>query len=60
MAHAFMQPRVRETVQARLVDSSGQVREATVHLIGDYILKQQSLIDTYYDVLSDRIRVCHV
>ena len=42
-------------MQARLVDSSGQVREATVHLIGDYILRQPDIIESYYELLSDRI-----
>lgn len=43
-------------MQARLIDSSGAVREATVHLLGDYVLKQPNLVDSYYDVLAERIK----
>lgn len=44
-------------MKSALLDSSTSVREATIDLIGKFILSAQSeeLIDKYYDIISDRV-----
>ena len=44
-------------MKAALLDSSTSVREATIDLIGKFILSAQSeeLVDKYYDIISERV-----
>ena len=53
----FFQADVQRTVKARLVDNSSNVREATIDLIGKYILTRPDLIEKYFDMIGERIRV---
>ena len=39
------------------MDSSTNVREAAVDLIGKFIILKPALVDTYYDMLTARILV---
>ena len=39
------------------MDSSTNVREAAVDLIGKFIILKPELVDTYYDMLTARILV---
>lgn len=50
-------PDVQRATRAALLDTSTSVREATIDLIGKFILNGQSeeLIDKYYDILTERI-----
>lgn len=41
----------------RFLDQSIAVREAAVDLIGKYVLSKPELIDQYYNMIVDRIRV---
>ena len=45
-------------VRHSFLDASTSVREASVDLVGRFILSRPSLIDQYYDMLSARILVC--
>lgn len=46
------------SVRKRLGDQSTLVREATVDLLGRFILTQPEISLQYYDMLSERILVC--
>ena len=50
-------PDVQRATRAALLDTSTSVREATIDLIGKFILNGQSeeLIDKYYEILTERI-----
>ena len=55
----LLRPSVREAVRNRLLDSSTLVREASVDLVGRFLLAHHSpLIAQYYDLIKDRILVC--
>ena len=45
------------SVRKRLGDQSTLVREATVDLLGRFILTQPEISQQYYDMLSERILV---
>lgn len=51
------QPKVNEIVQNRLIDHNASIREATFELIGNYLTKRTDLLDLYYKILLNRIRV---
>ncbi|XP_035208995.1 nipped-B-like protein isoform X2 [Stegodyphus dumicola] len=46
---------MQKAVHGRLLDCSTSVREATVDLLGKFILINPELINHYYDMLTDRI-----
>jgi len=51
-----VQPDVQGTVHCRFHDSAISVREASIDLVGRFLV-QQDLIAQYYPMLADRIRV---
>lgn len=46
-------------VQCRFMDQSTLVREATVDLVGRFILSRPELTSQYYDMLSERMLVSY-
>lgn len=48
---------LQKATKAALLDASSSVREATIDLIGKFILKSDSeeLIDSYYEIITERI-----
>lgn len=48
---------LQKATKAALLDPSSSVREATIDLIGKFILKSDSeeLIDSYYEIITERI-----
>jgi cohesin loading factor subunit SCC2 len=48
---------LQRAMKSALLDASTSVREATIDLIGKFILSAQSeeLVDKYYDIISDRV-----
>jgi len=48
---------LQKAIKAALLDASSSVREATIDLIGKFILKSNSeeLIDSYYEIITERI-----
>ncbi|KAK4337295.1 hypothetical protein RND71_044120 [Anisodus tanguticus] len=48
---------LQKATKAALLDASSSVREATIDLIGKFILKSNSeeLIDSYYEIITERI-----
>ena len=48
---------LQKATKAALLDASSSVREATIDLIGKFILKSESeeLIDSYYEIITERI-----
>ena len=53
-----LQNDMQMSVRKRLGDQSTLVREATVDLLGRFILTQPEISQQYYDMLSERILVC--
>ena len=51
------QPDMQRGVQCRFMDQSTLVREATVDLVGRFILSRPELTSQYYDMLSERMLV---
>ncbi|CAJ0573496.1 unnamed protein product, partial [Mesorhabditis spiculigera] len=49
-------PEVQSAVQARMVDPNAQVREATIELLGKYLLSRPDFIPKYYPILLERIK----
>ena len=43
-------------VQERFMDEAISVREAAVDLVGRFILHRESFAETYYKIISDRLR----
>lgn len=48
---------VRRSVQARMTDPNAQVREATIELLGKFIVARPDLIQDYYNIIIERIKV---
>ena len=48
---------LQKATKSALLDPSSSVREATIDLIGKFILKSNSeeLIDSYYEIITERI-----
>lgn len=53
----LLQNDMQVSVRKRLGDQSTLVREATVDLLGRFILTQPEISQQYYDMLSERILV---
>lgn len=51
------QANVRRAIEAHLLDSSPQVRDAAVELIGKYIASIPEVAGDYYEQIADRIAV---
>ncbi|KAJ1966351.1 Sister chromatid cohesion protein 2 [Dipsacomyces acuminosporus] len=49
------QPKVKYAINHRLQDSSSQVREAAIDLIGKHIAQNPELTDQYYEFISVRV-----
>ncbi|GMT16922.1 hypothetical protein PFISCL1PPCAC_8219 [Pristionchus fissidentatus] len=47
---------VRRSVHARMTDPNAQVREATIELLGKFIVARPDLIQDYYQILIERIK----
>ncbi|KAF8362930.1 pqn-85 [Pristionchus pacificus] len=47
---------VRRSVQARMTDPNAQVREATIELLGKFIVARPDLIQDYYNIIIERIK----
>ncbi|KAM3720051.1 Nipped-B-like protein [Dirofilaria immitis] len=59
--HAVLKiPEVRKAVQARMMDPNVAVREATVELIGKYLIAKPEYVPQYYSLLIERIKDCGV
>lgn len=48
---------MRRAIESHLKDSSPQVRDAAVELIGKYIISIPSVAKDYYNQIADRIAV---
>lgn len=48
---------VRKAIETHLLDSSPQVRDAAVELIGKYVNSIPEVADNYYAQIADRIAV---
>ncbi|VDK72975.1 unnamed protein product, partial [Onchocerca ochengi] len=53
-------PEVRKAVQARMMDPNAAVREATIELIGKYLIAKPEYVPQYYPLLIERIKDCGV
>lgn len=51
------QTNVRRAIESHLLDSSPQVREAAVELIGKYMVDSPSVAGDYYQKIAERIAV---
>uniref|UniRef100_A0A1I7Z9A1 Nipped-B protein n=1 Tax=Steinernema glaseri TaxID=37863 RepID=A0A1I7Z9A1_9BILA len=49
-------PEVHEAVKSRTLDPNSAVREATIELIGKYLVQHPELFPKYYRIIVDRIR----
>lgn len=49
-------PDVRRSVHARMTDPNAQVREATIELLGKFIVARPDLIQDYYNIIIERIK----
>uniref|UniRef100_A0A1I8EA76 Nipped-B protein n=1 Tax=Wuchereria bancrofti TaxID=6293 RepID=A0A1I8EA76_WUCBA len=49
-------PEVRKAVQARMMDPNAAVREATIELIGKYLIAKPEYVPQYYPLLIERIK----
>uniref|UniRef100_A0A914CW65 Nipped-B protein n=1 Tax=Acrobeloides nanus TaxID=290746 RepID=A0A914CW65_9BILA len=47
---------VHNAVQARMTDTNVAVREATIELIGKYLVSRPDLLNKYYTILMERIK----
>ncbi|GMS84491.1 hypothetical protein PENTCL1PPCAC_6666 [Pristionchus entomophagus] len=47
---------VRRSVHARMTDPNAQVREATIELLGKFIVARPDLIQDYYHIIIERIK----
>ncbi|GMR36774.1 hypothetical protein PMAYCL1PPCAC_06969 [Pristionchus mayeri] len=47
---------VRRSVQTRMTDPNAQVREATIELLGKFIVARPDLIQDYYQIIIERIK----
>ena len=54
---AFVQPNVRHAIESHLLDSSPQVRDAAVELIGKYMVELPKVAADYYPKIAERIAV---
>ncbi|CAG9530698.1 unnamed protein product [Cercopithifilaria johnstoni] len=55
--HAVLKiPEVRKAVQARMMDPNAAVREATIELIGKYLIAKPEYVPQYYPLLIERIK----
>uniref|UniRef100_A0A915PUN3 Nipped-B protein n=1 Tax=Setaria digitata TaxID=48799 RepID=A0A915PUN3_9BILA len=55
--HAVLKiPEVRKAVQARMMDPNAAVREATIDLIGKYLIAKPEYVPQYYPLLIERIK----
>jgi cohesin loading factor subunit SCC2 len=52
-----IQPKVRRSIEGHLLDNSPAVRDATVELLGKYIIQSPQLASDYYEKIADRIAV---
>ena len=50
----MMDPQVKQAVIDRFQDEAISVRQATVDLVGKYVLQQPALFDAYYQPLLER------
>ena len=57
-AMVSFQPDMQRAVEVRLRDTSTLVREATVDLLGRFVLSRPELTSQYYEMIAERIRVC--
>ena len=49
---------VQGAVHHRMVDPNAAVREATLELLGKFIVAREQYIQDYYSILLERIKVC--
>lgn len=54
---SLFQPNVRRAIESHLLDSSPQVRDAAVELIGKYMVDSPEVAGDYYQKIADRIAV---
>lgn len=47
---------VRNAVNSRMMDPNAAVREATIELLGKFLLVKEEFIPTYYNILLERIK----
>lgn len=52
-----LQANVHGAVHNRFLDSSISVREATIDLVGKYVISKPAFIKQYFGLISDRILV---
>ena len=50
---------VRSAVNSRMMDPNAAVREATIELLGKFLLVKQEFIPKYYSILLERIKVLY-
>jgi cohesin loading factor subunit SCC2 len=55
-----LKPKVRRAIEGHMLDNSPAVRDATIELIGKYIVNSPELASDYYEKVADRIAVSHV
>lgn len=48
---------VRRAVHTRMTDPNAQVREATIDLLGKFLMNKPDLIEDYYPIFIERIKV---
>lgn len=53
-------PNVRRAIESHLLDSSPQVRDAAVELIGKYMIESPIVADEYYPRISERVAVSYI
>jgi cohesin loading factor subunit SCC2 len=53
----ILKPKVQASVKSRLYDQAISVREATVDLVGRYILYRPEFASHYFEYLAERLEV---
>lgn len=51
------QPEVQKAVQVKMMDQNAAVREATIELVGKYVIAKPDVLPQYYEILIERVKV---
>ncbi|KHN74356.1 Nipped-B-like protein pqn-85 [Toxocara canis] len=49
-------PEVQKAVHVRMMDSNAAVREATIELVGKYVIAKPDVLPQYYEILIERVK----
>uniref|UniRef100_A0A915BWJ3 Nipped-B protein n=2 Tax=Parascaris univalens TaxID=6257 RepID=A0A915BWJ3_PARUN len=49
-------PEVQKAVQVKMMDQNAAVREATIELVGKYVIAKPDVLPQYYEILIERVK----